>query len=132
MKTLFYAGATLATILLSVSAIAQGPGGPPPGPQTRDQYLAAQKARFAGLDANGDGVVTKAEMSAAIEKRMGSAPPAQMIDGQFARMDTDGDGKATAAEADAAAAARFTALDTDKNGTLTPEEQAAGRPPRPQ
>ncbi len=119
-----FAGAILATMLCCTGAMAQ-PG--PQGPLTRDQYIALQKQRFAGLDANGDGVVTKDEAVAQMAKRMGDTPPPQMVDRMFAMMDTDGDGKATTAEVEAAAAARFTELDTDKDGTLTLEEQRAGR-----
>ena len=124
-KNFFTAAATLAALLSGTSALAQ-PG--PQGPVTRDQFIAMAKQRFADMDANGDGVVTKADVTAQIAKRMGNEPPAPMVDRMFARLDTNGDGKATAAEVEAAAVARFTELDTDKNGTVTPEEQAAGSP----
>lgn len=119
-----FACAALAAILFSTGAFAQRG---PQEPLTRDQYIALQKQRFASLDANGDGVVTKEEAVAQMAARMGNTPPPQMVDRLFAMMDTDGDGKATTAEVEAAAAARFTELDTDKDGTLTPEEQRAGR-----
>ena len=91
----------------------------------------APKAGFAGMDANGDGIVTKEELSAMIAKRMGDMPPpAPMVDAMFKRMDTDGDGKATAAEVSAAEMARFDTLDTNHDGTLTPEERQAGMAPR--
>lgn len=125
MKTIFLPVAALATMIAAVPALAQGPGGPPQGPQTRAEYVAAQAARFKMMDANGDGTVTKDEATAAMT-RDGNAPPAQMIDRLFGQMDTNGDGKAMAAEAAAGADARFTALDTDKDGTLTPDERRAG------
>jgi hypothetical protein len=98
----------------------------PQGPQTRAEFQAAQKERFASFDANKDGVVTKEELTAAITARMGNAPPPQMIDMAFAQLDTNGDGKATAEEADTAAMTRFDKWDTNKDGTLTPEERRAG------
>jgi hypothetical protein len=126
--------ATLIFLGLAAPALAQN--GRMREPQTRAEFQAAQKAQFANFDADGDGVVTKAEVSAAMEKRIGNPPPPQMVDMLFARMDTNGDGKVTAAEADAAAMARFDAWDTDHNGTLTPEERRAGmqamRAARPQ
>lgn len=121
-KTMF-AGAALAALLACAPAMAQRGA---QGPMTRDAFVAAQQERFVAMDTNKDGVVTKDEMSAQFAARMGSAPPQQMIDMIFARIDTDGDGKATAAEAAAAEAARFTALDTDHDGVLTPEERRAG------
>lgn len=124
MRTMTLAGIALAAALASTPVLAQRG---PQGPVTRDAYMAMQKERFAAMDANHDGVVTKDEMGARIAARMDDAPPQAMIDTMFARLDADGDGKATAAEAEAAAAARFTALDSDHDGTLTPEERRAGR-----
>lgn len=123
MKKALSAALALAAIAASSPSIAQRG---PQGPVTRDAYLATQKERFAGMDANHDGVVTKEELTAQIAERMGETPPAERVDRMFGMLDTDGDGKATAAEADAAAAARFTTLDADHDGTLTPEERRAG------
>jgi hypothetical protein len=122
-KMIFGAAALAAAILAGAPAMAQRG---PQGPLTRDAYLAMQKERFAAMDANHDGIVTKEELTAQIAARMGNAPPADRIDAMFRILDTDGDGKATTAEADAAEAARFTTLDTDHDGTLTPEERRAG------
>ena len=121
MKLYLLAGA----VALGVAAPALAQRGPQ-GPQTKAEFQAAQKAQFDGFDADHDGAVTKAELSAALEKRMGSTPPDPIIDGALKRMDTDGDGKATAAEADAAALARFDQWDANHDGTLTPEERQAG------
>jgi hypothetical protein len=113
-------------IALGIAAPALAQGGPQ-GPQTRAEFQAAQKAQFAGFDANKDGSVTKEEITAAVTARMeGRTPPAQMLDMLFARLDTNGDGKATAEEADASAMSRFDAWDANKDGTLTPEERRAG------
>jgi Ca2+-binding EF-hand superfamily protein len=101
MKTQFFVSAGLMAMAACVPAMAQRMQ----GPMTRDQYIASQKDRFTAMDANGDGVVTKDEISAQIAKRMGNAPPPEMIDALFKRIDTDGDGKATLAEATAAAGA---------------------------
>lgn len=113
----------LTTGLAAVPAIAQRG---PEGPVTREASSAMQKERFTAMDANRDGVVTKEEMSAQIVARMGRAPRPQMIDAVFGRLDANGDGRVTSAEAEAAEAARFTALDTDHDGTLTQEERRAG------
>ncbi|WP_404710741.1 EF-hand domain-containing protein [Sphingomonas sp. MMS24-J13] len=123
MRTQFFVSAGLMAIAACVPALAQRMQ----EPVTRDQYIASQKERFTRMDANGDGVVTKDEISAQMAKRMGNAPPSEMIDALFKRIDTDGDGKATLAEATAAAGAQFDAWDTNKDGTLTPEERRAGQ-----
>jgi len=41
-----------------------GPGGAAPGPQTKDEYVAAQMTRFDRQDADHDGNLTKAERDA--------------------------------------------------------------------
>jgi Ca2+-binding EF-hand superfamily protein len=123
MKTMMVMTAALATMLASATAMAQRG---PQEPVTRDAFLAMQKERFEAMDANHDGVVTKEELSAQIAARMGSAPPPERIDALFKTMDTDGDGKATAAEVATAAAARFDAMDSNHDGSLSPEEFRAG------
>ncbi len=95
-------------------------------PMTIDQYKAMQEQRFDEMDADHDGVVTKAELSVQIASRMGNAPPSAMVDRIFDALDGDHDGKATAAEADAAAATHFAAMDSDHDGTLTADERRAG------
>lgn len=54
-------------------------------------------------------------------------PPGQ--GGMF--QDPFGDATVLRQDAEAQAAARFAKLDTNNDGTLSPEELAAGRPPRP-
>jgi hypothetical protein len=122
-RQMILAGAMFAVVMAWSPLAAQRE---PQGPITRNDYMARQKERFDAMDANHDGVVTKDELAAQIEARMGDAPPPQMVDRIFARLDTDGDGKATAAEAEAEAAARFDKLDTNHDGTLSPEERRAG------
>lgn len=72
-------------------------------------------------DANKDGSLTKAELTAALEAR-------------FARMDVDRDGKLTQADRDAMRQQRlderFAALDTDKNGQISKAEFTAGHQAR--
>jgi mannose/cellobiose epimerase-like protein (N-acyl-D-glucosamine 2-epimerase family) len=123
MRKTMIAGVVLAGLLGCAPAMAQRGA---QGPMTRDESAAVQKQRFAEMDANKDGIVTREEMSAQMVARMGQTPPPNALDIMFAAMDTDGDGKATADEAAAAAAARFTKFDTDHDGILTPEERRAG------
>ena len=121
-KVLTLAAVIAATLAATAATAQRGPQ----GPVSRDAYLADQKTRFAEMDANHDGVVTKDELVAGITAFRGKAPPADRADEMFKTLDADGDGKATVAESDAAAAARFTALDADKDGMLTIEEYRAG------
>jgi len=97
------------------------------GPMARADFVATGKAQFAATDADHDGILTKDELTAAITKQMGNAPPPQAIDQIFKMLDTNGDGKATAAEVEAAQLARFDQFDSNHDGTLTPEEAEAGR-----
>lgn len=122
MKRFLMAG----TIVVGLATPALAQMGRPQGPVTRDAYLAGQKQRFAAVDANHDGVVTRDELTAMLARRMGNTPPAAMIDAIYTRMDTDGDGKATEAEVSASEMARFDAMDSNHDGTLTPDERQAG------
>lgn len=123
MKTTVFATMALVGVALSSPSMAQRG---PQGPVTRDAYLATQKERFAAMDANKDGIVTKDELTAQMAERMGETPPPERVDMMFKMIDTDGDGKATATEAEAGAGVRFTTLDADHDGILTPEERRAG------
>ncbi len=79
-------------------------------------------AHFDEIDANKDGQITMEELRAFHASRHGEHAGAFMK-----RMDTDNDGKISKAEALAAAAARFDAADTNKDGFLTPDELKAAR-----
>lgn len=84
--------------------------------------FAAQGGALSGgpmkrIDANGDGNVTRAEVTAHVEKR-------------FARADANGDGSITEADRTARMEARgerrFERLDADKNGSISRAEWDAG------
>lgn len=83
--------------------------------------LAATGARDALFDANGDGNVTKAEVTAALDKR-------------FAELDKNGDGKITQEERTAARQARFdkhfAEMDKDNNGQISKAEMQAAHEAR--
>lgn len=97
------------------------------GPVSRADFLAGGKMQLSATDADHDGVITKAELTAMIAGQMGGAPPTEMIDRIFPMMDTNGDGKAIMAEAEASQATWFDKADTNHDGTLTPEEGAAAQ-----
>ena len=130
--------------LLAVPALAQpaSPDGPPPGPMTRADTLAAVRAQFARMDTNGDGVIDRAEFDAAraamLAERgpppadgtpppprggMGMGPMGGMGGRWFERVDTDQDGKVTPAEAERATMAVFDLVDTNHDGTISSEER---------
>lgn len=119
------------------------------GDISKDEFRAAAEARFAAMDKDGDGYVTKEEMAAAhagmrsrFEARRGD--PAE----RFAAMDADGDGKVTLDEMKQAAEKRmaehgregglserhaermakfFEKADANNDGVLTLEEMQAVR-----
>lgn len=82
----------------------------PPIVGVRGDVVPRQQARFARLDKNSDGVITKDEW-----------PPAR-ID-RFEALDTNKDGKVSRSEMVEGALARFDALDVNKDGQITPEER---------
>lgn len=96
-------------IAASQVAIAQ------PGPQK------ARGGMMMMADANKDGAITKAELTAALEAR-------------FAKMDVNKDGQITQADRDARRTqrmdARFTALDTNRDGQISKAEFTAGHQAR--
>lgn len=111
MRRLLIPALTVATLLTGTAALAQPPAGGPPPPGRGERF-------FDEMDTNKDGVVTRAEVNAVLEKR-------------FAALDTNKDGKISdterQAERDAHRAERFAALDTDKNGQLSQQEFDAAR-----
>ena len=115
------------------------------GDISKEEYRAAAEKRFGALDADSDGLITKADMDSfkekhreGVKKRMGD--PAE----RFAKIDADNDGKITLDEwkevAQKRASARsgddaekmarhlefaekhFAAMDADGDGVLTAEE----------
>lgn len=93
-----------------------GPGGPggPVEPQTLEAFQARIAVGFDGLDADGDGVVTTAELNGASG---GRASP------MLARLDADGDGRITRAEMDAGARRLFSRMDPNGDGVATADER---------
>ena len=83
--------------------------------------LAAPQGKAMRADANADGNVTKAELTASLEKR-------------FAELDKNGDGKVTQEERDAARQARFdkhfAEMDKDGNGQISKAEMQAAHEAR--
>lgn len=113
MNRLLLSALAAGTILAgSAFALAQMPAGNQASPHGHPF--------FEEVDANHDGVVTRAEVTASAEKR-------------FAELDSNRDGKISQAERDAhrqaerarRTAERFAGLDTDKNGQLSPQEFGA-------
>lgn len=82
---------------------------------------------FAQLDANRDGRLTPTELQAGRAALKGQR---KSSGGARPRADADSDGVVTRAEMDAQLRARFTALDANRDGFLTREEQRAGRAQR--
>lgn len=91
---------------------------------------------FAALDADKNGQISRQEFDAHhgdgkgrghhMGGMRGHRGGMMMHGGLFARADANGDGKVTLAEATGKALERFDAADTNKDGTVTPEERRAG------
>lgn len=82
----------------------------PPIVGVRGDVVPRAQARFARLDKNGDGVITKDEF------------PARFAD-RFAELDTDKDGRISRSEMVEGALRRFDARDANKDGQVTPDER---------
>jgi hypothetical protein len=135
--------ALFAMLPLAAPTLAQTPPTPPAadaqadGNMTLAQFQAAQAQRMMVADTDGDGRISQAEWTAAVNARGG--PGIHTTGGRsdagahggydparaFARIDTNGDGFIDKAELDAASAQRFQRMDANGDGILTPEERAA-------
>jgi Ca2+-binding EF-hand superfamily protein len=80
-------------------------------------------AEFAALDTNHDGQLSKAEFMAAIPAVKANDTPQQII-GSF---DSNKDGKISLAEFQAPRTAVFDKIDTNHDGTISPQELDAAR-----
>jgi len=123
MNRMARAGAAIAIMLACTPVVAQPNK---PDSMSSDTFMMVQKNRFAEMDANKDGVVTRDEASNTVAGIVGGTPSDRMVDTVFRRLDTDGDGKATTAEAEAAAAAQFSRLDSDHDNILSADQRRAG------
>ena len=103
--------ATVAAGIVALPAIAlaqhEGHDGPK-GPTTRAELQKTLEQKFAEIDANKDGVITKAEADAQREKmkKQWAEKRTERRDERFAAMDANKDGQISKAEFDAAHAAR--------------------------
>ncbi len=92
----------LIAIAVAVPVLAQMPEGrKAPQPMTKAEVEARVKERFAKMDANRDGSVTREEIDATRAARR-----AEMQDRRFGMMDANKDGSISRAEFDSAASAR--------------------------
>jgi len=95
---------------------------------SRDEISASHAERFASSDADGDGIVTRAEFDSH-RQAMREERRARRADRQFGRLDSNGDGQISAAEYEAVHAARmearFTKIDADGDGVISESERDA-------
>ena len=136
-------GLAMASGLLATGAIAQTmPPAPPPGGGmmrldanhdgiiTRAEMVAEADARFAAMDTNRDGKVTPDERDAAREAMRAQRGGGEGRRGGGAGMRAGGDREMTRADALDRAGKRFDRLDTNHDGRLDAAELAAARPMR--
>lgn len=108
-------------MLLASAACSQPAVQGTPSGMTLDQFLDRQTGRIMAADTDGDGRVSRAELSAVPTKS--GRDPARL----FGRMDANHDGYLDKAEIQAALTRRFRRMDRDGNGIVTPEERMTGR-----
>ena len=87
------------------------------GKITRAEFDAARNARFAGIDANGDGTLEISELRAWVR-----AWPSRFRDARFKALDGDSDGKVGVEEYVAQRKAMFARIDANNDGTVDKAE----------
>ena len=94
------------------------------GVVTRAEYAQARAASFSRLDRNKDGVVSSSDF-----RRLARFKPdaAKRLDALIAAMDANGDGKATRAEFEAAPMPLFDQADANGDGSIDASEMAAAK-----
>lgn len=138
IRTAFASSAALVVLALAGAAAAQTPppgmGGPAGGmdrgmrgPMTLEAMQARQDQMFDRLDANGDGMITGAELAPLTQ------PPMNQMGGprirsMITRADADRNARISREEMRNAAAALFASLDVDGDGVVSPSERAAMMP----
>ena len=111
------------TVLAGAQASAQGPA-LPDRPITRREVIAGVQRQFAAMDANHDGIVTRAEYDRARTASAAPTSPFEHVGGHwFEHADAAGDGRVTLAEAEARPLQMFDMADTDHDGVVSLQEQ---------
>jgi hypothetical protein len=98
-------------------------GGERPTSISRDAFVEKSGARFDKVDANGDGIITQAEVDATLADK--SERWARMGKHYFAKMDVNDEGQVSRDAAVTLAAAQFDKMDADGNSELSREEMKA-------
>ncbi len=97
---------------------------------TKDEISNHRAEKFLSADTNGDNLVSAAEFEAFAQAER-ERKASERRERRFARMDANGDGVISAAEHDAAASERmermFERVDTDGDGVITEEEREAAK-----
>jgi Ca2+-binding EF-hand superfamily protein len=87
------------------------------GKITRGEFMAVRAACFARYDANGSGMVARADVAKYFPPQM-----AERIDGAFSRLDLDGDGLISREEFDRESDRLFRQVDTNGDGVIAGNE----------
>lgn len=107
-----------------------------PKPVSRVDYVKSVDARFNAMDTNHDGIVSKAELAAELQKELDTAKAqlTQKLRQQFTQLDTNKDGQLSFAEFSAVIGnvhsmetpdQKLQQLDTNHDGKISAEEYRA-------
>jgi len=117
---------TLTLLALALSATAASAQDMPDRPITRAEVIAAAKAQFQKLDANHDGVVTRAEFDAYRARQAaagGDDNPFTHVGGHwFDHADPNGTGRVTLQQAEQHPLQLFDMADMNHDGVISPTE----------
>jgi len=133
VRILFLMSAAPALTLGSAALAQPAPAASAPKPVARDAFVKNIDTRFAAIDTNHDGVLSKAELQAAQARLMQqlSVIRQQRITAQFKRLDTNHDGQLNLQEFAAGAPTLKSnetpdqlvqQLDTNHDGKISPDE----------
>jgi Ca2+-binding EF-hand superfamily protein len=117
--------AAAAAFLFVAPVLAQSPAALPDRPIARSEVIGVVKKQFAAMDANHDGIVTRAEFETYhAAQAPGAGGPFGHVGGHwFDHADTKGDGRVTLAEAEAHPLQMFDMADTNHDGVVDLQER---------